>query len=1041
MALHGKRKRDDFEDKDLKRRRDRNDSILKSRFESIFEKYGKDFGGVGDEIDIGTGRIVINNGHLMSMRNEGDIVGTANEPDELRSCLVQEARMDGLKIEEDDVRPMDAHSHMPDLTQDVGSGRSTEIALEEDINGLLGTMRRSIEVSSKRKAQTIDSQIELSGGSARVDPQSSGLGKALATALLGLHKRIDAMQQSTRSHGKETPPSEVTKKVWYAPPLPESTTRLGTASLPIELLEENTPMCLSGDDELSLSRLGSPEDQSLWSTLETCTPAREGRKPMGRPRGSKNKSKKIRWQASRTNLPAGTRKRNRSQDCSLPPSVQPVPSGSVQPQESKRGGRPSKWVVSVSIPLSIDGLRDAVTIGDTTLPPNTSKAVNTPIAKQVQETDAFDSRGGNQQNLDIFAAPNATLDINHSQSKNRKQSSILSVISTTDQIPNTNGCTSHNRNQQDLRAFATPDAVPILNHSHFVNRERRHVPAVTSTPHQTLQIDTFPSKVGNRQGPGVSAAPSAASSVDEPQFANRLQSVLPTVISTPVETSSTPIILNETSGNALTNATPKSDGVGPKGCHAEQLFRPLPQRHHDRDISQPDIIPKEVLDAFSARDSSSAERLETPQSARSTRVVPCHWTAAEETLLMHLKRSTTLSDEELEKVLPGRSAMAIHVKWNLLIERDAPLMQSRPMRARRQRIPRTGPYYWTTAEETLLKHFKRNTTISSTELERYFPERTAKAIRTHVDDMRQRDKPWSREEDDLLRKLRNDLGLKFCQMTERFPGRKRQCLIARWSMLSNEQPESYHRTVDATLCPTEIEALINEVAKRRQPMPGKEADTPVRRVDWTQEDGNRLLNLQDNGRSEFKSLAKYSPTKTSIAIESQYPRLKNLLPHESPDLVSAATDPGLESDTYVDGRSFTKTPKEKDDTTQPPATVADPFIQELMGYAASDAPLNQEQAKTTGTQPSLAYQGQVRTNPVEPQISCQVPQQCRVGFHETNSLGSCSTPRPLIERHSTRRSKRDMLGSSNLVDGQAKVSTRSSRDKLSTMIFASGGDG
>lgn len=53
---------------------------LKSTFEAIFEKYGKDFSGIGDEIDLETGEIVVNNGHLVEMRNEGDIGDCDMEP-------------------------------------------------------------------------------------------------------------------------------------------------------------------------------------------------------------------------------------------------------------------------------------------------------------------------------------------------------------------------------------------------------------------------------------------------------------------------------------------------------------------------------------------------------------------------------------------------------------------------------------------------------------------------------------------------------------------------------------------------------------------------------------------------------------------------------------------------------------------------------------------------------------------------------------------------------------------------------------------------
>lgn len=59
-------------DRDLGSMRYRNDFLLKSRFESIFEKYSKDFTGVGDEIDLLTGEIIVDNGHLQSITAETD---------------------------------------------------------------------------------------------------------------------------------------------------------------------------------------------------------------------------------------------------------------------------------------------------------------------------------------------------------------------------------------------------------------------------------------------------------------------------------------------------------------------------------------------------------------------------------------------------------------------------------------------------------------------------------------------------------------------------------------------------------------------------------------------------------------------------------------------------------------------------------------------------------------------------------------------------------------------------------------------------------
>lgn len=57
---------------DIFQRRARLDLRLKSRFESIFEKYGKDFSGIGDEIDLETGEIVVNHGHVDCLRAETD---------------------------------------------------------------------------------------------------------------------------------------------------------------------------------------------------------------------------------------------------------------------------------------------------------------------------------------------------------------------------------------------------------------------------------------------------------------------------------------------------------------------------------------------------------------------------------------------------------------------------------------------------------------------------------------------------------------------------------------------------------------------------------------------------------------------------------------------------------------------------------------------------------------------------------------------------------------------------------------------------------
>ncbi|KAK0260083.1 hypothetical protein LTS09_005418 [Friedmanniomyces endolithicus] len=56
----------------FKQERHENDQRLKICFEQIFAKYARDFTDIGDEIDIETGEIVVNNGHLENMQHEVD---------------------------------------------------------------------------------------------------------------------------------------------------------------------------------------------------------------------------------------------------------------------------------------------------------------------------------------------------------------------------------------------------------------------------------------------------------------------------------------------------------------------------------------------------------------------------------------------------------------------------------------------------------------------------------------------------------------------------------------------------------------------------------------------------------------------------------------------------------------------------------------------------------------------------------------------------------------------------------------------------------
>ncbi|KAL9607692.1 MAG: hypothetical protein Q9167_007422 [Letrouitia subvulpina] len=68
-------------DLDFTEHRARNHLKLKSRFESIFEKYGRDFSGIGDEIDLEKEEVVVDNGHLKEMVDEKDACGNKEAPE------------------------------------------------------------------------------------------------------------------------------------------------------------------------------------------------------------------------------------------------------------------------------------------------------------------------------------------------------------------------------------------------------------------------------------------------------------------------------------------------------------------------------------------------------------------------------------------------------------------------------------------------------------------------------------------------------------------------------------------------------------------------------------------------------------------------------------------------------------------------------------------------------------------------------------------------------------------------------------------------
>lgn len=84
------------------------DQRFQATMAHIFDKYGRDFEGIGDEIDLVTGEIVVNNGHVRNMRDEGDVgdgLGEylgGEEDDEDEGILLEDLYDDEEEFGDDD---------------------------------------------------------------------------------------------------------------------------------------------------------------------------------------------------------------------------------------------------------------------------------------------------------------------------------------------------------------------------------------------------------------------------------------------------------------------------------------------------------------------------------------------------------------------------------------------------------------------------------------------------------------------------------------------------------------------------------------------------------------------------------------------------------------------------------------------------------------------------------------------------------------------------------------------------------------------------
>jgi len=136
---------------DLERDRTVNDQRLKSRFEGIFEKYGRDFTGVGDEIDIETGEIVVDNGHLANMQHEAD-------PGESASSQFVRAFAQNLEHEDENGSSADNSE-----ASDLEDGYDSNETVSECQRSISGAASNDVFSAREQSAESNTSPAEMDG--------------------------------------------------------------------------------------------------------------------------------------------------------------------------------------------------------------------------------------------------------------------------------------------------------------------------------------------------------------------------------------------------------------------------------------------------------------------------------------------------------------------------------------------------------------------------------------------------------------------------------------------------------------------------------------------------------------------------------------------------------------------------------------------------------------------------------------------------------------------------------------------------------------
>ncbi|KAL4989825.1 hypothetical protein BDW68DRAFT_195442 [Aspergillus falconensis] len=340
---------DEYEtsDIDLQEARAQNDLRLKSIFEGIFEKYGRDFTDVGDEIDLKTGKITVNNGHIDALDAEGNSPGDWLSDAELVAPTHVQA--EGTNDEGEPAR----------LALDAGAWGAEDTALEGD-HDLHNPSRRTVSIlshmrpdSGRRLKETMEADPDRGAAgdgedrtTSEAEDDRSSVDSLLDTALslqawkvdkttkgeTGTEKAIPLHDGSHQSQAAETERlDETVDPIWR---VPEISAKFTTPTLLSRSRPKPKPVINN-----AVRSQSPPGSGSLWALpgiRRRNTDAMKKRKQKDSPKERKrhHSSPVVAWDWSFADAPDGS-----ESDDPLQEDYEPSPTlkGSVYIREKRKG--------------------------------------------------------------------------------------------------------------------------------------------------------------------------------------------------------------------------------------------------------------------------------------------------------------------------------------------------------------------------------------------------------------------------------------------------------------------------------------------------------------------------------------------------------------------------------------------------------------------------------------------------------------------------------------------------------------------------------